>query len=236
MAVITFYNRGYQTADEEIIDYEFWELPGIDGSCRGPKVDLERPYFSCIGAAQTFGRFVQEPYPTLLARTLDAQALNLGFSGVGPSFFLGRPKFFDFINNGKFCIVQMLSGRSISNSVFEVSPANQGLSRRKDVNARQNDRFLLAQHAYEEYLRTASQEELQALREEIRQRYVELMKELLAKIKIPKVLLYFSRRAPNYAEGFSTIHAYWGDLPHFVNGAVVASLKEEALEHGSIVR
>src|SRR5206468_10970687 len=58
----------YELRDHEIVDYQYWELPGSGIQFRGPAVDFDdpSPYFTCIGAAQTFGCFVPEPYPGIL--------------------------------------------------------------------------------------------------------------------------------------------------------------------------
>ena len=55
----------YELRDHEIVDYQYWELPGTGIQFRGPAVDFDdpAPYFSCAGAAQTFGCFVHEPLP-----------------------------------------------------------------------------------------------------------------------------------------------------------------------------
>src|SRR5690242_3268014 len=72
----------YQTLDQGHFDYAEYAVPGISRQLlRGPAVSRARPYFVCIGAAQTFGRFVHRPYPQLLAQSLGLQALNFGVAG-----------------------------------------------------------------------------------------------------------------------------------------------------------
>jgi hypothetical protein len=111
----------YQDTDQEIIDYELFRLPGIVRRLRGPEpADLSaRSYFTCVGAAQTFGRFCNGPYPWLLASDLGVSALNFGIAGAGPRFFLEREGFLSYVNKGRFAIVQVMSARSEDNSAFD---------------------------------------------------------------------------------------------------------------------
>src|SRR5690606_20333234 len=79
---------GYQARDYDIVDYRMYELPGTRLWFRGPMPDLEAGrYFTCIGAAQTFGCFCSQPFPDLLAQKLGLPSLNLGYGGAGPEFF-----------------------------------------------------------------------------------------------------------------------------------------------------
>ena len=69
----------YQERDYEVVDYELYAIPGI-GMARGPAPDsLEAGrYFTCLGAAQTFGCFCERPFPALVAERLGVPALNFG--------------------------------------------------------------------------------------------------------------------------------------------------------------
>ena len=58
---------GYQARDWEYVDYEMYQDEETGLWFRGPRPVLEGGnYFTCVGAAQTFGCFCPEPYPELL--------------------------------------------------------------------------------------------------------------------------------------------------------------------------
>lgn len=215
-------NRGYQHDDLEIVDYKLYPLGDL--THRGPPVDFAAPYFSSIGAAQVFGRFVDEPFPTTIGRSLGLQSFNVGMSGAGASFFSQRPKLIETINKGKFAIVHLMSGRSLSNSVVKVGQ-NQGTL---TVRSKKDGRPRFAETVYDELLRSEPPEEMVCLRQENRNIYVQQMRDLLTSITVPKVLLYWSTRSPEYKEGTSNIESYWGGFPHFVNREVVNSLLAHA--------
>ncbi len=67
----------YEDRDGHIVDYEVFNLlPSL--AVRGPKPPLDGgSFFACIGAAQTFGRFCERPFPTILSEELRLPVLNL---------------------------------------------------------------------------------------------------------------------------------------------------------------
>lgn len=115
----TAWNPGYQKRDIEIVDYQEYRIDGIDEALRGPEPDLSGgAYFSCIGAAQTFGVFVEQPFPALLARETGLAALNFGLPAAGPGFYAAYDRMIDLINAGRFCIVQVMAARAEANSLY----------------------------------------------------------------------------------------------------------------------
>ena len=219
-------NQGYQDADKNFINYELWN-PFTDSFApiRGPQFDMGcKPYFSTIGAAQTFGRFVTDPFPILISKKIQLEVLNLGFSGAGPSFFLKSQEIINFINKSKFCIIQIPSGRSVENSIFATS-TNQGLLiEKKDPGKTEH----FAEYAYQKLISMGNLELLSSIRNETRLNYLYEMIELLSLIKVPKILFYFSQRDTDYQEGLGNIGEYLGQFPHFVNEKMINVIKKYA--------
>jgi hypothetical protein len=222
-------NRGYQNDDARLYDYQLWDIGNL--LARGPAIDLSKPYFSAVGAAQTFGRFVDYPFPSALGAALDIQVLNLGMSGAGPSFFLERSHLIELINKGRFAIIQMFSARSLSNT-YAITGANQGTL---ILRCEPDQPAQFAEIVYQKLLETLSPLDLVRLRVENRMVYISEMKTLLERIKVPKILLYWSTRTPNYREATTDLSAYWGAFPHFVNNDVVHALSPMADEIVEVV-
>ena len=222
-------NLGYQRDDADILDYELWRIG--DQQARGPRPDAERPYFAVLGAAQIFGRFVEQPFSRIVAEELGLSCLNLGMSGAGPEFFLKRSDLLDLANRAEFVVVQLMSGRSVSNSHF-LTGNNQGVLRKR------GDPLavpLFAENAYRDALQQLSLPELAALRAENRAAYAQQMTQLLGAIKRPKLFLYWSKRPVDYRDGLTDIASYWGDFPHFVNREVTDVLRELADQYVEVV-
>ncbi|MEL6554336.1 MAG: DUF6473 family protein [Cyanobacteria bacterium J06621_11] len=217
--------EGYQRQDAEIVDYKIWKLWTQKAAflLRGPKPMQLSPggYCTSLGAAFTFGRFVAQPYAQLLGETLGISSLNLGFSGVGPSFY-NYPQnqaLIDLMNRSKFVTISIFSGRSQSNSLFRTARHSQ-------------ERYILsngtkvpADFAYQNLLETADRETVAALVTETRAAYMQEFSKLLAKITVPKVLVWFSRRSPDYEEGYDNLFALLSGFPHLVNRPMVETLK-----------
>ncbi|MGA2213711.1 MAG: DUF6473 family protein [Bryobacteraceae bacterium] len=212
---------GYQTSDAHIVDYELYELPGVGGAFRGPPIQGSE-YVACVGAAQTFGRFVQAPFPTLISRALAIEALNLGRGGAGPDFYLDNPRLMASINGAQVVIVQVFSGRSQSNSLFStIGQRTRGINRTdgRELSADQFYTWLLSQD------RGLAQQILA----ETRENYLSAMTRLLDAIQPPKALLWFSVRRPEYQERWELpLARLWGAFPHFVNREMVNELRNHA--------
>lgn len=135
------YSVDYQERDEELVDYGFYELESLAGlSFRGPAIDLEEHegYITCIGAAQTLGVFVDNPYPQLISQKYGLPVWNLGIGGAHPGFFLEHPKLFEYINKSKLVILQVMTGRCSENDRIgksRVSAAGYDLKHNENVSA-----------------------------------------------------------------------------------------------------
>ena len=245
----------YQDWDIEIIDYDMYTLQGLD--LRGPKLD-QPDYIAYLGAAQTFGRYCHKPFPTLLGQRLQLGTLNLGSGGKGPQYYLENPQALDLINNAKLAVVQIMSGRSISNSLFETIRGDRSGIRRSD-GKRMTSNAIFYQLISGQDERGLDPEFLKQLVAETRQNYVVAMIELLKKIQVPTILFWFSVRSPDYQEIYPAIlprrinrwiekisnnkigllrrrhdirvKRFFGDFPQLVNQAMVDQLKPHSTRY-----
>jgi hypothetical protein len=220
--------RGYQERDYEIIDYDLWELEGLDRELRGPRpATLDQgQYFACLGAAQTFGCYAEEPFPALIAQRIGLPALNLGTAGAGPLFFLRMgEKLLQHVNGARFAIVQVMSGRSEDNRVFESAGFEYGW--RRSDGAR-----IGAEPAWAAALEEHGADFIEEVARETRENWVRHFRELLESITVPKILFWFSRRAPeDYVPDYSSIGSLFGQFPHLVGAETVEQVKPYADEY-----
>ncbi len=246
MTRVTEHLPGYQKRDQEIVDYQMYSLGKTGLWFRGPKIGSLKPgeYFVCIGAAQTFGCFCEQPFPTLLQEKLNLPGLNLGYGGAGPYFFLKHPELLEYINRAKFVIVQVMSGRSESNSLFD-SGGLEFLTRRSDGIR------LGADDAYREVLegnavwRKASIGQKYARRiakifgamtakrlvDETRSNWINNYRSLLGQIAVPKILFWFSKRVPDYKEKYHNLSALFNEFPQLVTLRMVEEIGDFSDEY-----
>jgi hypothetical protein len=216
----------YGQRDHEIIDYEVFRLPGT-GGLRGPAPSVLEPgeYFTCMGAAQTFGCFCERPYPALLEERLGLTALNFGFAGVGPRFFLqdnerARTRL-EYVNRGSFAVLQVMSARSEDNSRFD-SRGFEMLRRRSDGER------MGAAPAYEQLLETETPERVAEIVAETRENWIQSYARLLQAIEVPTILFWFSKREPEYEEALAGVDALFGEFPQLVNRPMVEAIRNLA--------
>jgi hypothetical protein len=219
-------SMGYQERDFEIVDYQIYRLKNTEFFVRGPEPQnlQEQKYFVCVGAAQTFGCFCEKPYPTLLQEELNIPVLNLGFAGAGPDFFLKNEGLLKYINNSKFAVIQIMSGRSESNSLFD-SGGLEYLTRISDgIKTGADD-------AYTQLLKQNNPNFIKKIIAETRHNWIYNFRELLQKIHVPKILLWFSMRRPFYIASYTSLSGLFRGFPQLVNSTMVAQIRKYCDEY-----
>ncbi|SMF13336.1 hypothetical protein SAMN02745866_00840 [Alteromonadaceae bacterium Bs31] len=226
---------GYQARDLEVVDYKMYQLGETGLSFRGPEAPtLEKgQYFTCIGAAQTFGCFCDSPYPALLSQKLGIPNLNLGYGGAGPEFFLKQKQLHTYLNNSRFVILQAMSGRSQSNSMFDCDGLEL-LTRRSDgkkIGANEAYQDLAAGSEWLKNLppktisaaiaRRLGAQRFKDVVNETRRNWVDSLVSLCNEIEVPVIFFWFSKRGPDYADNFKSVRTIFSEFPQMVNGPMV---------------
>lgn len=240
---------GYQARDYEVVDYRMWQPPGTDLWFRGPaRPDLVRgEYIAFLGAAQTFGCLCERPFPAILEERLRRPCLNLGYGGAGPGFFLARPDLLTCINSAAVVVVQVMSGRSADNSLFE-SGGLEYLTRRADgvrlgatqawEEALYRQRIAVAPNAPRSIRRVAGKVNQLLARPMARRLVRETLANyerdcaaLLSAIERPVILFWFSRRAPRYARRYDSLGGVFGEFPQLVDEQTLQRLLKPQISY-----
>jgi hypothetical protein len=220
----------YQEPDWKVVDYQCYCLDERvhDPSwyrplrVRGPRPERIEPggYFICLGAAQTFGRFCARPFPNLLEERLGLPCLNISHGGAGPLFFcLENEALLGYLNSARFVIVQVMSARSESNSLFE----SRGVGHYR---RRSDGQDFGCDQAFADLLRSRPRSFVESIVEETRQSWLSSYQTLLSAIHVPKILLWYSTRRPEYRQSWNSVTGLFGAFPQLVNAAMVARLRE----------
>ncbi|MBW2046398.1 MAG: hypothetical protein JRI96_16220 [Deltaproteobacteria bacterium] len=215
----------YQKLDWEVVDYDEYCLRGMSMSLRGPEAKHLRKgeYIVCIGASQTFGRFCKRPYSLLLKERLKVEVLNLA-KGAADAVFFQHEKLLEYINNSKLAIIQVMSGRSADNSLFRTSDLSVEVTMVSDGSK------LHVDTAYKELL----EKDIDLCKKivaETRRNWVDDYKNLLEKIKVPTILLWFSKREPDYKEKYTDLRSLYGAFPQLVNARMINQIKKYSDEY-----
>lgn len=212
----------YSARDNEVVDYQFYELPDIHGlKFRGPRPVLEPGrYFSVIGGAQALGVLVAKPYPQLLAERLQMPALNLGLGGGSAGSYLLRPGLIDYINRGRFVVLQVMTARGEPNGRFE---RTDGVTMLRD---RRRGDTVNNVEAWERLFRE-ERERLPLYVAQSRNAWVASYLELIQKITVPILLFWFSPRALDTSVNMQADSgmAFMGGFPQLVDRCSLETVK-----------
>ncbi|SES04012.1 hypothetical protein SAMN04490244_10511 [Tranquillimonas rosea] len=98
---------------------------------RGPQKRLQGDYVVVLGGTETYGRFVEDPYPELLEEATGCEMVNLGYPNAGIDVFLSDETVIAAAKGARLVILQVPGALNLSNRFYT-------------VHARRNDRFLRA--------------------------------------------------------------------------------------------
>lgn len=196
---------------------------------RGPRRDLDKPYVAFLGATETYGKFIEEPFVALLEDALDTTCVNFGCLNAGVDVFLHDPFLVDAANDALITVVQVPGAHNLSNRFYTVHP-------------RRNDRFVSAtrmlQSIYPDvdfatfhfnkhmlgHLKTMSEERYWLVEQELRQAWIARMRTLLERISGRIVLTWISTRSPNDLDHVEVD-------PMHVSGEMLDLVKPHATEY-----
>jgi hypothetical protein len=183
------------------IDYELCNYDGSRITFRGPKADIEQRYIAFLGATETFGKFVEDPFPKLLAEFLPAKPMNLGMINGGVDAILGDKFVMETAKKADLRIVQVIGALNQTNHYFKVHP-------------RRNDRFVapreplkrmfpeidFAEFHFTKAMLTAlhgcSKKRYRMLCDELQKKWLTSMAELLEQLGEKTILLWFGSVRP----------------------------------------
>jgi hypothetical protein len=176
---------------------------------RGPKPDLTGPYLACIGGSETFGKFVDRPWPDCLSGHLGLPVANFGTPGAGPGFFLKDPVLLEVLSRASACVVQTMTAWSNSNRLFSVRKRRnervQGASEMLCLMYPEIEpakfRFV---HKMLGRMHAVDPKRFRMVELELRQAWTARMRELLDQIETRRILLWFSERRPEDEDGVGT--------------------------------
>ncbi|MCV2872255.1 DUF6473 family protein [Defluviimonas sp. WL0050] len=218
----------YEYASEGSLDYYPCRYGQSKLLFRGPRRRLEGAYAAVLGGTETYGKFVVEPFPTLLEGMLDLAVVNFGYVNAGADVFANEPVIIDACSRAKVTVIQLMGAQNMSNRFYAVHP-------------RRNDRFLRASNLmktvfrevdFTEFhftrhmlsaLKAVSEEKFALVEDELKSAWTARMRTLLQKIEGKTVLLWISGSRQDGQDDL-------GPEPLMVDDEMVASIRPFATE------
>ena len=168
---------------------------------RGPRRSLDRPYVAFLGGAETYGKYVPDPFADLVEDEIGFASINLGCVNAGADVYLAEPEVIRIAQGAEAVVVQVMGAANLTNRYYVVHP-------------RRNDRFIAAtpllralfrEVDFTEFnftrhmlttLEATSKERFEMVVEELRRTWVERMGDLLGQLPARTILLWMADCAP----------------------------------------
>ncbi len=193
---------------------------------RGPRRKLDRRYVAVLGGTETYGRFIEKPYPALVEETTEKQVINLGYVNAGVDVFLQDQSVMEVCAKADATVIQLLGAQNLTNRFYAVHPRRndrlvsvapllQTLFRDVDFSEFNFTRHLLVA------LQQQSPERFVMVADEIKSAWLARMRQLLSAVGGKKILLWIGEEAPG--DG-SEINAHAPD-PLFVTRGMIDELQ-----------
>jgi len=195
---------------------------------RGPKRDLSNPYVAFLGGTETYGRFIEKPFPWLVEQETGKTMVNLGCVNAGIDVFRREPTVLRMCYNADVTVIQLMGAQNMSNRFYSVHP-------------RRNDRFIRASTLMKTIFRevdftdftfnrhmlmtlhTLSPERFEVVKDELKAAWLARMQALLETISGKVVLFWFSERTPEDPDQVTA--AGLGVDPLFVDRKMLETLR-----------
>ena len=238
-----------ETIEAELLSYSPCRYGASRMLFRGPRKRLDQPYLAFIGGTETYGKYIEKPYPALVEKAMRQTCVNFGCVNGGIDAFVNDGTVMDICAKADMTVVQIMGANLLSNRFFSVHP-------------RRNDRFLRAstvlQAIYHDVdfsefsftrhmlsaLHSKSIDRFETVVSELREAWLARMRRMLDQIGENVVLLWFSENEPT--------NEPWDELPHqmqvdplfitkgmidqlrpLVKGLIVAKPSKDALVRGT---
>ncbi len=196
---------------------------------RGPKRRLAGRYAAFLGGTETYGKFIETPFPALVEAQSGLPCVNLGWPNAGLDVLVNDTEMLRAASRAAVTVLQVPGAQNLSNRYFSVHP-------------RRNDRFVQASPLLRgmfgdvdftqfhftghmlRHLLQASPQRFEVLRDELQTAWVARMSLLLRRIEGPVILLWLSAHMPEPRADEPEI----GDDPAFVTQDMLEKVRPHA--------
>ena len=215
----------YETLGQAALDYFPCRYGTSKLLFRGPRRRLQDDYVAYLGGIETYGKFIEMPFPTLIEHETGIKAVNLGCVNAGVDAYVTDKSLVNICARAKVTVIQLMGAQNMSNRFYAVHP-------------RRNDRFLraskLLQTIYSEIdftdfsftrhmlieLAAAAPAKFAMVESELKDAWVARMQTLIEQIDGKVVLLWLSDHSPEQAASRGMSEAE----PLFVDRAMIDRL------------
>jgi hypothetical protein len=92
---------GFERLGHRPLDYRPVRYDGSKLVFRGPQRRLTGEFVACLGGTETYGTFIDRPYPDLMERSLALPCVNFGWPNAGVDAFLKDDGLIDMVSGAR---------------------------------------------------------------------------------------------------------------------------------------
>ncbi len=191
----------YENPGQAALDYFPCRYGNSKLLFRGPRRRLQGDYIAFLGGTETYGKFIETPFPMLLEHETGMKSVNLGCVNAGVDAYLSDKSLMDICTGARVTVVQVMGAQNMSNRFYAVHP-------------RRNDRFLRASNLLQtifgevdftefnftrhmlKSLADTAPAKFPMVEQELKDAWVARMKTMLEQIDGKVVLLWMADHAP----------------------------------------
>ena len=235
----------FQYSAERSLNYDPVRYGASRISFRGPRKILTGRYVAFLGGSETYGKFVETPFPDLVEQELGTTCVNLGYMNAGIDAFVHEAEVLALAAGAEITVIQLMGAQNMSNRLYRVHP-------------RRNDRFLTASSMMKSVFREVDFTEYNFTRHmlqdvaaqagdrfsfvtgELRSAWTARMQQLIGALPGKKVLLWFADHCPPKESQLLPGRDPWfvdkgmiERLRDRVDGIVEVRVTQKALDEGS---
>ena len=192
----------YENLGGSLLDYAPCRYGKSKLLFRGPRRRLSGDYVAFLGGTETYGKFIEQPFPVLVEQMTGTKSINFGCVNAGAEVYCNDQSVLDACADARATVVQVTGAQNISNRFYSVHP-------------RRNDRFVRAttvlhtlypevdftEFNFTRHLLTSlhdlSPERFELVRRELRRVWTKRMEQLLGRVGEPVILLWLADHRPN---------------------------------------
>jgi len=194
---------------------------------RGPRRKLDKPYVAFVGGTETYGRFIEKPFPSLVEEETGLVCANFGCLNAGIDVFAHDPFVPGAAADAKITVMQVMGAQNMTNRFYSVHP------RRNDRFVAPSDllRTIFREVDFSEYhfnkhllmgLQKVSPERFETVYKALQSAWVARMLLMMGQMRGKTILLWFAGHGPS---DHSTEHAGLGPDPLFVTRSMMEQVE-----------
>lgn len=215
----------YAEQIERGLDYALCRYGGSRLTFRGPRKRLTGAYAAVLGGSETFGRYIEEPFPDMVQGALGVRCVNFGQVNAGLDVFLKDETVMEACAGAALTVMQIVGAGNLSNHFYAVHPRRNdrfisvSLRMRKVFPDVDFTEFHFTRHMLST-LEAESPQRFRLVRDELRRSWVQKMNQLSARIRTRMLLFWVGDRRPDDRGDWT-----WDGEPLFITRQMLEALR-----------